>query len=178
VTWVTSWTTGVRSPVGAGILSSPSRPDWLCPPPPSLPHNRYRGLFPRGSKPTTHIHIVPKLGIRGAITPLPIRLHGMVLGSQGQTNLTLPSSVLIILVNQRSAYEIGKWWMQTRRERHKPFGPYQRVKLDAQSYGWGPRRRGGIGTRRKRRSIGGKGSVEVKEENDVPFCVSPLCLCR
>jgi hypothetical protein len=33
----------------------------------------------RGVKLTTHLHLVPRLRIRGATSPLPIRLHGTVL---------------------------------------------------------------------------------------------------
>jgi hypothetical protein len=63
-----SWTTGVRFPVGA-----PS-PDRLWGPP-SLLSNGYLGIFlrdlgGRGVKLTTHLHLVPKLRIRGAIPPL------------------------------------------------------------------------------------------------------------
>jgi hypothetical protein len=38
------------------------------------------GLFPRRVKLTTHLHLVPRLRIRGgALLPLPIRLHGLVI---------------------------------------------------------------------------------------------------
>jgi len=52
--------------------------------PPSLLSSGYRGLFSwvqsgRGVKLTTHVHLVPRLRIRGARPPLPLRLHVVVL---------------------------------------------------------------------------------------------------
>jgi hypothetical protein len=37
------------------------------------------GLSGRGVKFTTQLYLVPRLRLRGAIRPLPIRLHGVVL---------------------------------------------------------------------------------------------------
>jgi hypothetical protein len=75
--------TGVRVPVGSRIFSSPRRPDRLWGTP-NLLSNGYRGLFPqgysvRGVKLTTNLQLVPRSRKRGAIHPLPIRLHGVVL---------------------------------------------------------------------------------------------------
>jgi len=68
------FTTGFRYPAGEGYLSySPPRSDRLWGPP-NL--QWYQGLFPWGQssqdkKLTTHLHLAPRLGTRGAILPFP-----------------------------------------------------------------------------------------------------------
>jgi len=57
------------------FISSPPRPGRLSGPP-SLLHNGYRGLLrrdysDRNVKLTTHLHLVPRLKMRGDIPPLP-----------------------------------------------------------------------------------------------------------
>jgi hypothetical protein len=52
------------------FFSSPPRPDRLWDPP-SLLSNGYQGLFPWGMKLTTHVHLMPKSIMRGAILSLP-----------------------------------------------------------------------------------------------------------
>jgi hypothetical protein len=66
----------VRSPAGAGNFSLHHRVQNGPGGPSSLLSNGYQGLFPWGQngrevKPTTHLHLVPRSRIRGAIPPLP-----------------------------------------------------------------------------------------------------------
>jgi len=44
----------------------------------------------RGLKLTAHLHLAPRLGIRGTIPPLPILLHGVVLKLSRWATLPLP----------------------------------------------------------------------------------------
>jgi hypothetical protein len=65
---------GIRVTVGARILTSISHRDRLWGTP-SLLFNGHQGLFPRGEsgrgvKLTTHLQLVPRLGIHGSIHPL------------------------------------------------------------------------------------------------------------
>jgi len=72
----TVWLTGVRFPGGAkegGFFSSPPHPYRLWGSP-SLPFSVYvelchRGESGRGVKLTTHLNLVPRLGMRGVIPP-------------------------------------------------------------------------------------------------------------
>jgi hypothetical protein len=70
------WMIGGSSPGGDWeFFSSPLRPDRLRGPP-NLLCNGYQGLFPleqsgRGVKLTTHLHLVARSIMRGAIPPLP-----------------------------------------------------------------------------------------------------------
>jgi hypothetical protein len=69
--WPTSWMIEGSS-LGRGweYFSSPPHRDRLWGPP-SLLSNGYQGLLPWGVKLTTHLYLVPKSRMRGAITPLP-----------------------------------------------------------------------------------------------------------
>jgi hypothetical protein len=69
------WMVEISSP-GRGweFFSSPPRPDWLWSPPSLLYNGYYQGLWGwsgRGVKLTTHLHLVPRSRMRGAIPPLP-----------------------------------------------------------------------------------------------------------
>jgi hypothetical protein len=82
--WATGWTTGASS-VGRGweFFSSPPRPDRLWGSP-NLLSNGYQRLSTwrqsgRGVKLTTHLHLVPRSRMRGAIPPLPVLLNDVVL---------------------------------------------------------------------------------------------------
>jgi hypothetical protein len=59
---------GLLLPIGAGILSSLQRPDWLCGPP-SLLSNDYRAF---NVKVTSHFHQAPRLRMCGDSLPLPL----------------------------------------------------------------------------------------------------------
>jgi hypothetical protein len=63
------WTAGRR------FFCSPRHPDRIWGPPASYA----RGLSGRGVKTTTQLHLMPMLIMSGAVPPLPIRLHDMVL---------------------------------------------------------------------------------------------------
>jgi hypothetical protein len=65
---------------GKHQFPSPPCPDRLCGPP-ALLSSACSGQFPRGPgrEADTHLHLMPRLKMRGAIPPLPIRLHGIVL---------------------------------------------------------------------------------------------------
>jgi hypothetical protein len=69
---------GVWVPVGSRILSSPRRQDRLWGSP-NLLSNGYRGLFPRGVKLTTHLHLIPRSRKYVSLIHYPIRLHGVAL---------------------------------------------------------------------------------------------------
>jgi hypothetical protein len=75
--WAMGWTIGVLgfdSRWEWEFFSLPPRPERLWGPP-SLLSNGYQGLCPwgqsgRGVKLTTHLHLVPRLRMRGAVPPL------------------------------------------------------------------------------------------------------------
>jgi hypothetical protein len=59
------------------MLSSPKRPEWLFGPP-SLQFNGYRFLFyPRTKRLVCKPHIMPRLGVSGALLPLSIHFYGV-----------------------------------------------------------------------------------------------------
>jgi len=74
--WTTGWMIGGLGPgCSWEFFSPPPRPDRLWGPY-SFLSKGYQGLFPwgysrRGVKLTTHLHLVPRSRMRGAIRPLP-----------------------------------------------------------------------------------------------------------
>jgi hypothetical protein len=86
-------------PAGSGNFSSPLRPGRLWGPP-SLLSNGYQELFPwgysgRGVKMITHLHLVPKSRMRGAINPLPqyAFMAWCLVKKRTETTLPLPLSL-------------------------------------------------------------------------------------
>jgi hypothetical protein len=75
---------GFDSGHGQGFISSsPPRPDRLWAHPASSSMGTESSFnaskVTGGVKLTSHLHVVPRLRMRGAILPLPIYLHGVVL---------------------------------------------------------------------------------------------------
>jgi hypothetical protein len=74
-----SWTTDARFPAGKRSVFMP--PLWGSP---TLLSNGYRALFSlekrdRNVKLTTRLHLIPRLRMCGAVPPLLIRLHVVVI---------------------------------------------------------------------------------------------------
>jgi hypothetical protein len=83
------WATGVQSSAGQWWDFFPSAPNpHLLWDPFSHLSNGHRGFFLRGVKLASHLHLAPRLRMRGAIPPLPhkSRRHGVWLS----TRTTLP----------------------------------------------------------------------------------------
>jgi len=106
---------GVRGGGGWEFFLCPSLPDWLW-----GPLNGYRGFFPPGWSDRTvnlitHLLIVPRSRISGAIPPPPISFHGMVLSWNKGTTLPLNFTLFsnkIEVTNKQECKSIFQYILQ------------------------------------------------------------------